>query len=182
MWWQNWRMQMYYIRKLSKLSTVSKIKNITSIDETPADLLKQELPTTGNTLSFWRCESLDDVKDTMKAILLAATSIEKSRFIIFDDSMLEFYDIQRDLSKEGKTGYLGYENLHVDFCDLTYRKIGCILNMIKEVLDNEQMNIELSKECVKSYIKEVCDAGLLNEEKTDEHLLADIKKYGLYSV
>lgn len=52
--------------------------------------------------------------------------------------------------------------------------------MIKEVLDNKQMNVELSKECVKSYIKEVCDAGLLNEENVNEHLLADIKKYGLY--
>lgn len=53
---------MYYIRKLSKPNTVNKLKYMPNIGNTPADLLKQEWPTKGNTLSFWKCESLDNYK------------------------------------------------------------------------------------------------------------------------
>lgn len=89
------------------------------------------------------------------------------------------YEIRRDYSEEGKTGYLGYEKLHVNLCELTYGKIGNIISMTKHVLNDEQLIIELSRENVKAYIKEVCDAGLINKEKTNDNLLADIEKYGL---
>ena len=51
--------------------------------------------------------------------------------------------------------------------------------MAKHVLNDEHLIIELSRENVKAYIKEVCDAGLINIEKTNDNLLADIEKYGL---
>lgn len=170
---------MYYIRKLSKLTTIAKIKNSESINEVPADLLKQELPTSSNTLSFWKCESLENTKDAMKAILLSTTGIEKSQFIIFDDDMLDKCGIRRDTSEEGKTGYAGFSNLHVNFCDLTYGKIGQIILMIKDIHNKQELIPSLSKDQVKECIKEVCSAGLLDTAKVDEHLLADIQKYGL---
>lgn len=170
---------MYYIRKLSKLSTESKIKNLVNIEDAPADLLKQEWVTNGNTLSFWKCESLSDIKDTLKAILLSTTSIEKSKFIIFDDLMLDNCGIRRDYEEMGKTGYLGFEDLHVNLCDLTYGKIGNIISMTKDALNQKHLIVELSREDVKSYIREVCDAGLIDQEKIHDSLLADIKKYGL---
>ena len=43
------------------------------------------------------------------------------------------------------------------------------------------MSGDLTREDVKAYIQEVCEAGLLNENETNENLLADIKKYGLIS-
>ncbi|WP_406043184.1 hypothetical protein [Succinimonas sp.] len=170
---------MYYIRKLSKPNTVNKLRNMANIEDAPADLLKQEWPTTGNTLSFWKCESLDNTADTIKAIILSATGIEKSRFIIFDDDMLDEYGIKRDFSEEGKTGYKGFEGLHVNFCELTYGKIGSVISMTKEALGKENMVIDLSRDAVKEHIKEVCDAGLINTEQIHESLLADIRKYGL---
>lgn len=170
---------MYYLRKLSKPNTVNKLKYMTSIADTPADLLKQEWPTKGNTLSFWKCESLTNTADTMKAILLSATGIEKSRFIILDDNILDKYGIKRDFSEKGKTGYVGFEGLHVNFCELTYGKIGSIISMTREALNMDQMVIDLTRENVKSYIKEVCDAGLVDPEKINDSLLSDMKKYGL---
>ena len=170
---------MYYIRKLSKPNTVNKLKYMPNIGNTPADLLKQEWPTKGNTLSFWKCESLDNIVDTIKAILLSTTGIEKSRFIILDDDMLDKYSIERDFSKKGKTGYLGFEELHVDFCNLTYEKIGGIIMLTKESLSMEKRVVDLSIDTVKEYIKEVCDAKLINIEEINEDLLKDIKKYKL---
>ena len=170
---------MYYIRKLSKPNTVNKLKNMSNIEDAPADLLKQEWPTKGNTLSFWKCESLNNTVDTMKAILLSSTGIEKSRFIILDDNMLDQYGIKRDFSEKGKCGYVGFEGLHVNFCELTYGKIGNIITLTKEILSMDKMVIDLSRDSVKTYIKEVCDAGLIDTEKINESLLADMKKYGL---
>ncbi len=170
---------MYYIRKLSKPNTVNRLRSMSNIKDAPADLLKQEWPTSRNTLSFWMCESLDNPVDTIKAIVLSATGIERSRFIIIDDDMLDKHEIKRDFSEKGKTGYIGFEGLHVNLCELTYGKIGSIISMTKEALGKEKMVIDLSRDTVKEHIKEVCDAGLIDTEQIHESLLADIKKYGL---
>lgn len=66
---------MRYVRKLSKKSNLFKIKDTTSNNDIDADVLKQELSTSGNTLSFWKCENSEDLKDAMKAILLSTTGI-----------------------------------------------------------------------------------------------------------
>ena len=170
---------MYYIRKLSKTSTVAKIKSLSSVNEMSADLLKQELATTDNKLSFWKCESLQDKRDTLKAIILSGTKIDNSSFIIVDDNMLDNYNIIRDDSEKGKTAYKGYENLHVNFCELSYQKIGNIVTLMKKSLDNKQYGVVLSRDEVKDCIREVCKAGLLNINEAHEDLLADIVKYGL---
>ena len=91
--------------------------------------------------------------------------------------MLAKYQIRVDISSEGKTGYKGFEGLHVDFCDLTYEKIGSILDMIIEISKDEKRIPELKKESIKTYIKEVIDAGLLNRDAIHEGLLASIDRY-----
>lgn len=168
---------MFYIRKLSKKSNLYKIKSADTNATIVADVLKQELGTSGNTLSFWKCDSLDATKDAIKAILLSTSSIETSQFIIVDDELLNKYQIETDDTHEGITGYKGFENLHVDFCNLTYEKIGFILNMIKEIAEETNRIPELKKEDVKKYIVEVKEAGLLNQENMRPELLSAINKY-----
>ncbi|MCI8634197.1 MAG: hypothetical protein HFJ05_01175 [Eubacterium sp.] len=168
---------MFYIRKLSKRSNLFKIKSTETSAAIAADVLKQELGTSGNTLLFWKCDSLDTTKDAIKAILLSTTSIETSQFIIVDDELLEKYQIETDDTNEGITGYKGFENLHVDFCNLTYEKIGFILNMIKEIAEEEKRTPELKKDEVKRYIIEVKEAGLLNQENLRPELRSAINKY-----
>ncbi len=173
---------MYYLRKLSNLATVSKINKLSSIDDIPSDVLKQELATSGNTLSFWKCNTLDNTDDAIKAILLSGTKIEKCRFIVFDDNMLDRYSIKRDFDEPGKTGYIGFENLHVNLCGLTYKSIGSILTLLQQVVNNQSLTFILERKDVKEKIAEVCAAGLLNEEATDEHLMGDIEKYHLKTI
>ncbi len=168
---------MYYIRKLSKRANLYKIKSAETNKKVPADVLKQELGTTQNTLSFWKCSDLNDTWDTMKAILLSTTSIETSQFIILDDELLEKYEIETDDSEEGTTGYKGFGNLHVNLCNLSYEKIGSVLDMIKEVAIEECRIPELKKEQVKQAIGEVMRAGLLNQEDVRPELLSDISRY-----
>lgn len=168
---------MFYIRKLSKKSNLFKIRDAASNSNIEADVLKQELGTTRNTLSFWRCEDITDLKNAMKAILLSTTSIETSQFIIVNDEMLDKCGIERDYEEKGITGYSGYENLHVNLCNLDYGKIGAILNIIKEISEDKAYIPELKREDVKRYIIEVKRDGLLNEENIRPELKAAIDKY-----
>ena len=168
---------MFYIRKLSKKSNLFRIRDAISNSNIEADVLKQELGTTRNTLSFWKCEDITDMKNVMKAILLSATSIETSQFIVINDEMLDKYGIERNYEDKGITGYKGYENLHVNLCNLDYEKIGAILNIIKEISKNKTYIPELKREDVKRYIIEVKRDGLLDEENIRPELKAAIDKY-----
>jgi hypothetical protein len=167
---------MYYIRKI-KNSNLYKIKECESCEMIAADVLKQECNTTANTLSFWKCDSLTTMQDTIKAILLSTTSIETTQFIIIEDAQLEKFQIEIDFSELGKTGYLGFEKLHVNLCNLTYGKIGALLNIYKESVARTEFVPKLQKSDVKEYIREVKQAGLLNAEMVNPDLLKDINKF-----
>lgn len=168
---------MHYVRKLSKKSNLFKIKSAATNNDIDADVLKQELSTSGNTLSFWKCEKSENLKDAMKAILLSTTSIETSQFIIIEDSVLEKYGIETDDSEKGATGYKGFEDLHVNFCKLNYGQIGILLDVIKEIAVDETNTPELKREDVKNYIIEVREAGLLNEDGLKPELKSAIDRY-----
>lgn len=170
---------MYYIRKLSKRSTLSKIKSTANVYDVGADLLKQELPTTNNTLSFWKCTDLNNTKDAIKAILLSTTSIETSQFIILNDTLLSKYEIDVNDEQSGQTGYKNHADLHVNFCNLTYKKIGNILQLLKEISSESSLTPILEKKDVKSYIMEVIRDDMLDKENTRPELLKDINKYFL---
>ncbi len=168
---------MFYIRKLSKKSNLFKIMDATSNSNIEADVLKQELGTTRNTLSFWKCDDITDLKNAMKAILLSTTSIETSQFIVISDEILDKYGIERNYDEKGITGYKGYENLHVNLCNLDYGKIGAILNIIKEISGNKDYIPELKRDDVKKYIMEVKRDGLLDENNIRPELKFAIEKY-----
>lgn len=167
---------MFYVRKLSKKSNLFKIRDV-SLNKVEADVLKQELGTSRNTLSFWKCDDISDLSDTMKAIILSTTSIETSQFIIVDDELLNKYGIAIDDTELGATGYKGFEKLHVNFCNLDYEKIGKLLNMIREVSEDKARIPELKREQVKKYIIEAREMGLLDEEAIRPELRDAIDRY-----
>lgn len=167
---------MYYMRKLSNNPNLSKIKEATDIDLLDADILKQEFGTTGNTLSFWKCDDLEHPEDTMKAILLSGTYIKTAQFFIVDDELIEKYQLTLDDTEPGKTAYAGFEGLHTNMTLLTYGRIGTVLRMLNESFKDEKLTPKLNKPKVKQYIKEVKDAGMLDESKLQESLKEDIEK------
>ena len=168
---------MYYLRKLSKYSTLDLIDSLDDVFDIPADLLRQEFPTTNNTLSFWRFDSFERINDTLKAILLSCSYIEKTKFFIVDDDLLSKYSIETDCSNPGMTGYLGFDYLHTDFCNLTYKKIGDVLMMIKDIIHISDYTYQLSRDEAKELIKSVYIDGKIDESKINDKLKKDIEKY-----
>ena len=168
---------MYYVRKLSNNPNLEKVKNADDIGELGADILKQELGTTSNSLSFWKCDNLEKLKDTIKAILLSTTGIKASTFFILSDDIIDKYGFKMDDTQPGLTGYKGFEQLHINMTELTYSKIGTVLQMLNEVFQDPQNTPKLDRDKAKAYIMEVKQAGLLNEEALKDELRKDIDKY-----
>lgn len=168
---------MFYVRKLSNNPNLEKVKSIEDVGDLDADFLKQELGTTGNALSFWKCDSIEELKDTFKAILLSTTGIKTSQFFIISDEIINKYGFKMDDTQLGETGYRGFERLHVNMTDLTYSKVGTVIQMLNEVFKDSQNTPKLNRDEVKAYIMEVKQAGLLNEDALQDRLRKDIDKY-----
>lgn len=168
---------MYYVRKLSNNPNLEKVKCVDDIGELGADILKQEFGTTNNSLSFWKCESLEKMSDTFKAILLSTTGIKTSQFFVLSEEIIDKYGFKMDDTQLGVTGYKGFEQLHINMIKLTYSKIGTVLQMLNEVFKDPQNTPKLNRDIVKAYIMEVKQAGLLNEDVLNDELRKDIDKY-----
>ena len=105
---------MYYVRKLSKTSSLYKIKELDDVKNLCSDFLGQEMLTSENTLSVWRSATLEgeDLNDAITAALLASSQVTTSQFLIIDSDALRDADIQTDDSQLGKTAYIGFEKTH----------------------------------------------------------------------
>ena len=82
-----------------------------------------------------------------------------------------------DDTQPGRTGYKGFEQLHINMVELTYSKIGAVLQMLNEVFKDPQYTVKLDRDKVKAYILEVKQAGLLDETALNDQLRKDIDKY-----
>ena len=82
-----------------------------------------------------------------------------------------------DDTQPGETGYKGFEQLHINMIELTYSRIGTVLQMLNEVFKDPQYTPKLDRDRVKAYIMEVKQAGLLNEDALKDQLRKDIEKY-----
>lgn len=167
----------YYVRKLSKPANLYKIKESSDISQIPADFLGQEMRTQGNTLSVWRCGSIDEVgmSDAIKAALFVSTGIEATQFLILDSDMLSEAGIEvKDVT--GKTAYKGLNELHSDLCELTYEKIGVLLNLYHRTSLIEGRMPKIEKAEFQKIALEAYNTDCLDEDEMNEKLLKAIHK------
>lgn len=167
---------MYYVRKLSKPSSLFKITHLQKIGDLDADFLGQEMRTSGNTLSVWRSETLEkaDLYKAIKAALLSSTQINASQFIIIDSDALAEAKIATDDHELGKTAYKGLEHLHTNLCELTYEKIGVLLKLYKDVCGLKERTPKIEKKEFKDIIHEANALNVLDISVLEEHMQKEI--------
>lgn len=169
---------MYYVRKLSKPSSLFKLQALDNFQNMQADFLGQDLRTSTNTLSVWRSESLkqEDIDKAINAALLASSQVNTSQFLIIDSDALEQAGIRTDDTEPGKTGYSGLEGLHTNLCDLTYEKIGCILQVYCKCCKDKQRTPKIDKEQFKQIIISANEAQCLNMKALQEHMQKEVQQ------
>ena len=164
---------MYYIRKLTKTSSLNKIKSANTFEDTESDVLKDEFKTSSSRLSFWKCEDLNNYTETINAILFSGSDIKASSFIALSDKDLNDIGVVTDDSALGKTGYKGHGNLHIDLCLPHIQQIKDLMGLYHKM---PTVFLTLEKPDVQKYIKNVIAAGNYDENNTDEHLKKEIQK------
>ncbi|MEQ2521574.1 hypothetical protein WMO24_14225 [Ruthenibacterium sp. CLA-JM-H11] len=169
---------MYYVRKLSKPSSLFKLRDTDNFRNIQADFLGQDLRTSSNTLSVWRSESLDkkDIDKAINAALLASSQVNASQFLIIDSDALEWAGIRTDDTEPGITAYSGLEGLHTNLCDLTYEKIGNLLQVYCKVCEDSQRTPKIDKERFKQIIIMANNENCLNVGVLQEHMQKEIQK------
>lgn len=168
---------MYYIRKLSKPSSLFKLQALSNVNELYADFLGQDMRTSDNTLSVWRSETLDsqDIDKAINAALLASSQVNASQFVIIDSDALSIADIRTDDTQPGKTGYKGLEYLHTNLCDLTYEKIGKLIQIYLEICRDKTRTPKIEKETFKKVIVKANEDGALDISILQDHMQNEIK-------
>lgn len=168
---------MYYVRKLSKPSNLFKIKQESECANVPADFIGQELRTCDNTLSVWRCNSLDDeeTNKAIKAAIFASSKIAATQFIILDSEMLKEAQI-KICDNEGKTAYKGLNYLHTDLCDLNYEKIGTLLTLYHKTSELVNRTPKIEKRDFQKIVMEAYENGCIDGNSIDSHLQSDIQR------
>ncbi len=183
---------MYYIRRIHNRQEYDELVNemvpdgisAKFIDHNFMDSIKN--PATNEDsiyeLSAWKCKSLEekDIRESLKAALLSSSGIRNCWFAILPSEELQEAGIEIDATEPGKTGLKNGAQMHVNLKGLTYAKIGKLLSMYKESIEDPDIRKKYS-EVRKRLFKELAEEAYQNEE-IDEvlinpSLLDDIKRY-----
>lgn len=116
------------VRRISQ-SKVQEIINAASVQEIATDLLS-EFRTQGNTLSTWEIPSMAHKEEAVLAFASIGTSIETLTFLCFEADAIQRAGIRIGKTK-GPCPNDALAQTHRDLCDLTYEKLGSLLNIIR---------------------------------------------------
>lgn len=165
----------FLVRKVSRAKWPDEI---CSISELNADLMTADLRTTGNTLSLWRIENEEELQSAVLALAASSktSKIENVSVVWIPEELFSSKGIRIDNANVGDTVIFDLQNTHRDACDLTYKKLGDVA----EIIMNEMLKEGHYKKFTKSEIKTALSNAYLDdritEEKCNEDLIQEIKK------
>lgn len=169
---------MYYIRKLSSTSSLYKLRDPKCTGDICADFLGQDMRTSNDTLSVWRSSTLNekDVEPAICAALLSSSGIRATQFLIIDSDSLKEFGICTDDSEPGVTAFKGSESLHTNLCDLTYDKIGRLIQIFRSACTDTDRTPKIQKDQFKKIIIDIDKRGQLDLDKLEEHMKKEVQK------
>jgi hypothetical protein len=150
--------------------------------EIAADAVTADLKTTGNTLSFWRCESsaADDLKRAVLALAAAADRPDRLDVVYLEEQAVR----QSGLALRNTTGDTPVETLrehHVDVEKLDLTRLAKVAQMVADAHRSSASHTMTKKQVVDLVVHAVED-GLVNvtdlKEKMKEEVEARLKPEG----
>lgn len=153
-------------------------EDICDINDIGADLITSDLRTTGNTLSLWRIESEEELLTA--ALALSASSktskIESVSVVWIPEELFINKGIRIDDSNVGDTVIFDLAETHRDICELTYKKLGDIAEIIMNEILKAGHYKRFSKSEIKAALSTAYSNNRIKEEKCDERLIEELKK------
>lgn len=172
----------YYVRKIARakwnlLDPASK----DIIENYKADTIANDLRTTGNTLSFWKSESLDE--DVVEPIVLINSlmgdKIKTIDLLFVPDTMMSSYELS---PVDGDTVLEDYCKLHYNLIRLSVRGLlGFANDVVLKMLSSAEKHPELVRRLKeRDQLMIICkwiDNGKLSYEKLKDGQKSDITEF-----
>lgn len=136
-----------------------------SRDQYSADAITGCIRTHRNTLSVWRCNSVDfqskDVKDLVAALASTTQHPDVIDVVLLDESELNARGLNIEAS-DGTTPFTGINGNHCDIVELNYEKLGEVGEYIVKQLSVDGCVKRYTKSQVIEIVKERFDANLID--------------------
>lgn len=130
-------------------------------DEIAADAVTADLKTTGNTLSFWRCESSseNDLKRAVLALAAAAERPDRLDVVYLDEQAVrESGLVTRDTAGDTPVETLREHHVDVEKLDLT--RLGKVAQMVADAHRSSASHTTTKKQVVDLVVQAVKDGVL----------------------
>lgn len=143
--------------------------------EIPADAVTADLRTTGNTLSFWKCEPPPD--DGIRAVVLAlatgADRIDRMDLVWVEDDAFRANGIALNPS-EGRTPVTSLHGQHVDLIRLDLGRLATVATLVAEALTRNQQRRFTRREVIEIVV-EAIHHDLLSVSELDPRVREEIE-------
>lgn len=173
----------YYVRMINQTKWVKclDIDKITNASCIPADLITNDLKTTGNTLSLWKINSLDETEliETVLALSLAREDFATLDVLIMEESILNSFGFSVESSPDSaNTKYENAKARHYDLTNLNYQNLGNFSECILKVMENRSFFMKrYTRSKVVSLIVDHCKKELISVEILNEKMRNKINSY-----
>lgn len=150
----------YLVRKISSYSQYYKISQTENIHDVEADVMSCDLRTTKNCLSTWAITDPTEVDSAILAIASTSDHIEKMTFLILDETNIIANELEVVEETADCCPVSDLASAHVNISNLSYKKIGAVLSVLKDVPDSSV--ITRTKQQILTLISDAKNSGRLN--------------------
>ncbi len=142
----------------------------------PADAISTDLRTQNNTLSFWRCEKLDEegISNVVLALISNFERLDKIDVVFPERSGFES-DEQKLVQSKGDTPVASLRDLHVDIVHLDYESLGLVAKRIQKAIESKQVE-RISKKRVRELLIKAIQDDLVQLDKLKTSLRCKIEQ------
>lgn len=156
--------------------TLSKWKDHDGIGagEISADAITADLRTKDNTLSFWKCRTLQDIDDAILALASARKKLDKVDVVWVTTDEVRTASGGRLRSSSGKTPIEDLIERHMDAYSLDYSRLGAVAKLIVAALEKKQYR-RSAKKGVKKLLMEAVVNKRLRLEDVEDRLKSEIE-------
>lgn len=162
----------FLVRKFNraKWSTTNNV----DVFDINSDAITTCLKSSGNTLSVWEINKVDDLDSAVLAMASNFDKLEAADFVILEKKSLESKDI--DIVKtDGNTVVEDLIETHYDLSKLNYFKIGLIAEHLSERIVTHHKRYTLAE--LRKVLFDAIKSGRLKDSDIKEKVLLEVKKH-----
>lgn len=144
------------IRGIASLARWDGTTCVNRPDATTAGDVISDLRTQNNTLSVWRADSEEDIKDALVALSLNRNDVSKVVALLLDEDELAAMQITYSDKMPGKApgAVDSIKQKHRDLLEIDYKRLGILSDYMMKIVHDKDKRIEITKPNLKKLLEQ----------------------------